>query len=100
MASELGEDDYYKILESKSVWIQNRVNPVLKALTFQAGFSVQKLADAVEHFKEKDGAVDKRQFNPAFQSCWHGNLRIQNRSLPRLAPSRTVLFPYVGPRQG
>ena len=20
-----------------------------------------------------------RQFNPAFQSCWHGNLRIQNR---------------------
>jgi hypothetical protein len=33
-ATELGEDDYYKILESKSVWIQNRVNPILKALTF------------------------------------------------------------------
>ena len=55
----MGEDDYYKILESKSVWIQNRVNPVLKALTFQAGPSVRKLVDAVEHFKEKDGAVDK-----------------------------------------
>ena len=42
-----------------------------------------------------------RQFNPAFQSCWHGNLRIQNR-FPALvyAPSRTVLFPYGGPRQG
>ena len=41
------------------------------------------------------------QFNPAFQSCWHGNLRIQNR-FPALvyAPSRTVLFPYGGPRQG
>jgi hypothetical protein len=26
LASELAEDDYYKILESKSVWIQNRVN--------------------------------------------------------------------------
>ena len=59
LASELGEDDYYRILESKSVWIQNRVNPVLKALTFQAGPSVRKLVDAVEHFKEKDGAVDK-----------------------------------------
>ena len=59
LASELGEDDYYKILESKSVWIQHRVNPVLKALTFQAGPSVRKLVDAVEHFKEKDGAVDK-----------------------------------------
>jgi hypothetical protein len=59
LASEMGEDDYYKILESKSVWIQNRANPVLKALTFQAGPSVLKLVDAVEHFKEKDGAIDK-----------------------------------------
>ena len=33
LASELGEDDYYKILESKSVWIQNRVNPVLKRVS-------------------------------------------------------------------
>ena len=42
-----------------------------------------------------------RQFNPAFQGCWHGNLRIQNRSLPLVyPPSPTVLFPYVGPRQG
>ena len=57
LASELGEDDYYKILESKSVWIQNRVNPVLKALTFQAGPGVRKLVDAIEHFKEKDGGV-------------------------------------------
>jgi hypothetical protein len=42
-----------------------------------------------------------RQFNPAFQSCWHGNLRIQNR-FPALvyAPSRTVLFSYGGLRQG
>ena len=59
LASELRENDYYKILESKSVRIQNRVNPVLKALTFQAGPSVRKLVDAIEHFKEKEGAVDK-----------------------------------------
>ena len=59
LVSELGEDDYYKILESKSVWIQNRVSPILKALTFQGDPSVRKLVDAIEHFKEKDGAVDK-----------------------------------------
>lgn len=35
LVSELGEDDYYTILEAKSVWIQNRVSPVLRALTFQ-----------------------------------------------------------------
>ena len=42
-----------------------------------------------------------RQFNPGSQSCWHGKIRIRNPSLHVIcAPSRTVLFPYVGPRQG
>jgi hypothetical protein len=30
LVSELDEDDYYKILESKSIWIQNRVSSILK----------------------------------------------------------------------
>ncbi|MGH9354148.1 MAG: hypothetical protein ACRD2G_18620, partial [Terriglobia bacterium] len=59
LVSELSEDDYYKILESKSVWIQNRVSPILKALTFQGEPGVRKLVDVLEHFKENDGAVDK-----------------------------------------
>jgi TnpA family transposase len=59
LLSELDEDDYYKILESKSVWIQNRVSPILKALTFQADPDARKLVEAIEHFKEKDGAIDK-----------------------------------------
>jgi TnpA family transposase len=59
LLSELDEDDYYKILESKSVWIQNRVSPILKALTFQGDPGVRKLVEAIEHFREKDGAVDK-----------------------------------------
>jgi len=33
LVSELDDDEYYKILESKSVWIQDRVSPVLNALT-------------------------------------------------------------------
>ena len=57
--SELSEDDYYRILELKSVWIQNRVSPILKALTFQGDPGVRKLVDAIEHFKEKDGGVDR-----------------------------------------
>ncbi|MGH9438151.1 MAG: Tn3 family transposase, partial [Terriglobia bacterium] len=59
LVSQLDEDDYYKILESKSVWIQNRVSPILRALTFQGDPGVRKLVDAIEHFKEKDGGVDK-----------------------------------------
>ena len=59
LVSELDDDDYCKILESKSVWIQNRVSPILNALTFQGEPGVRKLVDAIEHFKEKDGGVDK-----------------------------------------
>ena len=36
-----------------------------------------------------------RQFNPAFQSCWHGNLRIQNRSLPSSTPHRARYFSHT-----
>src|SRR4029077_11690201 len=36
-----------------------RITPALRACTFKAGPSVRKLVDAIEHFKEKDGAVDK-----------------------------------------
>ena len=57
--SELSEDDYYRILESKSVWIQNRVGPILKALAFQGDPGARKLLGAVEHFKKKEGAIDK-----------------------------------------
>jgi hypothetical protein len=59
LVSELDEDDYYKILELKSVWIQNPVSPILKALTFQGDPGVRKLVDAIEHFKDKDGGVDR-----------------------------------------
>ena len=59
LVSELDEDDYYKILESKSVRIQNRVSPIPKALAFQGDPGARRLVDAIEHFKEKDGAVDK-----------------------------------------
>ena len=59
LVSGLSEDDYYKILESKSVWIQNRVSSILKMVTFQGDPGVRKLVDAIEHFKEQDGGVDK-----------------------------------------
>jgi hypothetical protein len=58
--SELSEDDYYRILESKSVWIQNRVGPILKALTFQGDPGARKSLDAVEHSKKRKVPSTKR----------------------------------------
>ena len=83
LVSELDEGDYYKILESKSVWIQNRVSPILKALTFQGDPSVRKLVDAIEYFKEKDGALDKSASHrfPGLRGTGSGR---QGRQVPRL----------------
>ena len=47
LVSALGEDDYYTILEATSLWIQNRVSPILKALTFESASGGQSLVEAL-----------------------------------------------------
>ena len=59
LESDLNEEDYYEILETKSIRLQNRVAPVIKALTFQAEPAATELLVAIDHFKHKDGAIDK-----------------------------------------
>ena len=59
LVTELSEEDYYLILSSKSVRMQNRVGPILKAVTFLAEPSAKDLHRAMEHFRLKDGAIDK-----------------------------------------
>ncbi len=57
LEGELIEGDYFEVLESRSLRLQNRVSPILKALCFQAEPGAVTLVKAIEHFKEKDGAV-------------------------------------------
>jgi TnpA family transposase len=60
VATELSDDDYFSILEARSVRIQNRISPILKVLTFQGEAGAKALLDALQYFKDKDGAVDKQ----------------------------------------
>src|SRR5260221_2486065 len=59
LVTELSEEDYYLILPSKSVRLQNRVSQILKAVTFLAEPGAKDLHRAMEHFRLKDGAIDK-----------------------------------------
>src|SRR3984893_7168569 len=59
LVTELSEEDYYRILSSKSVRMQNRVGPILKAVKFVAEPSAKDLHRAMENFRLKDGAIDK-----------------------------------------
>ena len=59
LATELGNDDYFTILETRSMRLQNRVSPILKALRFQGEASAEPLLTAIAYFKKKDGTIDK-----------------------------------------
>ena len=50
---------YYQILEERSVRLQNRVSPIIKALGLQSETKASPLLDAIIYFKEKDGMISK-----------------------------------------
>lgn len=59
LVKELGEDDYYAVLASKSLRLQHRASPILKALTFLAEPGAHELQQALHYFQRKDGVIDK-----------------------------------------
>lgn len=60
LATELSNEDYFTLLEARSMRIQNRVSPILKALGFQRETSAEPLFAAIKFFKAKNGVIDKR----------------------------------------
>jgi len=51
------EENYYDVLEERSVRLQNKVSPILKTLNFQSEPSATALVNAIKHFKDKDGNI-------------------------------------------
>ena len=51
------DSPYYDSLEDRSLRLQNRLNPILKAVSFQACDDDYPLLTAIGHFKAVDGAV-------------------------------------------
>ena len=57
LEDEMDSTEYYKVLESRSIRLQNRASPIIKALDFQAEASAVGLMNAIEYFKIKDGVI-------------------------------------------
>ena len=51
------DSPYYDILETRSLRLQNRLKPILKAVSFQASDDSCHLLAAIEHFKALDGTI-------------------------------------------
>ena len=56
---ELHGAEYFVALEGRSTRMQNRATPILKTLTFQGEPGSEPLLEALNYFKEKEGAIDK-----------------------------------------
>lgn len=54
------DQSWYNLLEENSLRLQNRLNPILRALNFQPNERVALLITAISHFKDSDGAVNER----------------------------------------
>ena len=53
------DDQYYDILETRSLKLQKRVGRIIKTLDFQAENSADDLAQALKYYKDKDGNINK-----------------------------------------
>lgn len=50
-------DDYYDILETRSIKLQNRASEIIKHLEFNEETSQQRMIEALRHYKSKDGIL-------------------------------------------
>jgi TnpA family transposase len=57
--ADLRDTDYHAILEARSTRMQNRVSPILKALSWSGEPGAEPLLEAIDDFKRKDGAIDR-----------------------------------------
>jgi len=86
-------DDYYAIIESKSVKLQNRASDVVKYLEFDEAASNQQLIEAINYYKYKDGAL----VNPPLDfldANEQPRIFDQNEKL-RISLYKTLLFEQV-----
>jgi len=59
LKNETGDGRYYDILEERSVRLQNRVSPILKALDFGEESGAVSIIEAISYFKDKSGVISK-----------------------------------------
>nr|WP_320010911.1 DUF4158 domain-containing protein [uncultured Desulfobulbus sp.] len=55
--NELSDEDYFDVLEARSLKLQSRVSPILKALDFKAQPGSTMLREAIEYFKVSSGVI-------------------------------------------
>lgn len=54
----LNNNDFYDVLQSKSIKLQNRVSDIIKNIEFDKNSSSKKIIEAIDYYKLKNGNID------------------------------------------
>ena len=84
----------YDLQESKSLRLQNRLSPVLKAVNFQTEQQKSPLIEAIEHFRGKDGHL-REQAPTSFLSEPERKALYREDGIFRVSLYKIFLFQYV-----
>lgn len=53
-----GQDQsWFEVLEAQSLWLQNRLSPILRVIAFDKNDRIAALITAINYFKKSDGAI-------------------------------------------
>ena len=85
---------WHEILGQHSVKLQNRLSPILKALTFEPVGQADQLMDAIDYFKIKAGAITD-QAPTDFLDADEGKAVISHDGIFRKSLYKVFLFQHV-----
>ena len=88
------DNDYYDILNSKSLRLQNRVSPIVKALEFDTCESTDVIIRAIEYFKQRDGNIDSNAPLDFFDSD-ERKLVFDSEGKLRVSLYKVVFFQHI-----
>ena len=83
--------DFYSIIESKSIKLQNRVSEIVKSIELDTNRSSKALIEAIIFFKKKEGNVDKNAPIDFLQDN-EQNLIFDDKEKFRISLYKSLLF--------
>ena len=85
--------DYYSILESRSLKLQNRISPIVKTLEFK-GDGAGELLAAIDYFKARDGLIS-RSAPHAFLDADEAIAIVKDGQITRISLYKAFLFLHI-----
>ena len=92
--AESDDETIFKLSEARSIRLQNRLSPILKAVTWHAEKGSLQLLKAIKHFKNKEGNISETA-PTAFLSKTERKALIHEDGTFRVSLYKVLLFQHV-----